>query len=725
LYRNFIILQEDERGYSSSNDKTLSGYSKIEAKGDKCKISFYAQNLRNDSDDYHALAVCNKKDNKKLLDLGNVMVSDGGKVELTKEYSIDDIGGNGLSYDKISGVAIAKMKNDVPIIIMCGFINGEQPKDNWKSYKIEKGSYGKDKDNKKKDNKKKKDKRSDEDLVLNESLSGIKENIANKADERKKTKTYDTENGDNLNSKKDTNIQEIRTELKGHNGLTPGGAVFTGITQGGTMPFGVTPTEANTNVSGVTGITMDVQSEFNEFIESVGGKITDTNQDGTMDTVCIPYDTMLDVIAPTGTMPTGIMTNISGVTGSVFTGTMQGGTMQGGTMQGGTMQGGTMQGGTMQGGTMQGGTMQGGTMQGGTMQGGTMQGGAMQGGTTQSGAMPFGTTPTGTVTNMNAPFETMPSSNTPGMAFPSTNMQNGHMPMPYGYNHRGEDNLDNPFSGDTSYENPFGSIENLETPFYDKRNTNYQYDEVNYNENLLSGNRRMEWHNNNSSNDDIPFYASGNLRSQFNTDDGNPFGNKSYEENPFNNREKVNNFSNEDNTDINQESYRLNRTRLATASKPRSKFDEYEEKIDKLSSTFKIRGSVGEYFESIANNFDVLKDELREIKYCKWYEVKVNDLNDLCNMSNYNRYTVAYYPMLNYYPYIRKHSRFLLGYKCDKDGNLKYIVYGVPGEKNIDDQPYEGKTGFVTWVKDENRDGMGYWLMFYDFRNSIVVVPME
>ena len=33
LYRNFVILQEDERGYANSEDKTLSGYSKIEAKG--------------------------------------------------------------------------------------------------------------------------------------------------------------------------------------------------------------------------------------------------------------------------------------------------------------------------------------------------------------------------------------------------------------------------------------------------------------------------------------------------------------------------------------------------------------------------------------------------------------------------------------------------------------------------------------------------------------------
>ena len=58
LYRNFVILQEDERGYSNSSDKTLSGYSKIEAKGEKCKISFYAQNLKKDNDSYYMVTIC-------------------------------------------------------------------------------------------------------------------------------------------------------------------------------------------------------------------------------------------------------------------------------------------------------------------------------------------------------------------------------------------------------------------------------------------------------------------------------------------------------------------------------------------------------------------------------------------------------------------------------------------------------------------------------------------
>ena len=146
LYRNFIILQEDERGYTNSNDKTLSGYSKIEAKGDICKISFYAQNLRKDDEEYCIFAICNKKDTKKIINLGKINISDGGKAEITKEYPLDNVGGLGVSYDKISGAAIGKMKNNIPIIIMCGFINGEQPGESWKNYKVEKCAPGKSKD---------------------------------------------------------------------------------------------------------------------------------------------------------------------------------------------------------------------------------------------------------------------------------------------------------------------------------------------------------------------------------------------------------------------------------------------------------------------------------------------------------------------------------------------------------------------------------------------------
>ncbi|MGL5151947.1 MAG: hypothetical protein ACRC7N_15380 [Clostridium sp.] len=160
----------------------------------------------------------------------------------------------------------------------------------------------------------------------------------------------------------------------------------------------------------------------------------------------------------------------------------------------------------------------------------------------------------------------------------------------------------------------------------------------------------------------------------------------------------------------------------------KSKFDEYEnnieEECDVDPDNFKLRGSIGEYFESIVEDFREVKNSFKDIKYCKWYKVDVKDLDDMCHITNYNKYTVAYYPMINYFPYIKKYGHFMMGYKCDSKGNLKYLVYAVPGKKDRDEQPYSGKTGFVTWVSN-NDEEVGCWLMFYDFKNCNIVVPVE
>ena len=365
LYRNFVILQEDERGYADSDEKTLSGYSKVEAKGDRCKISFYAQNLRKD-DDYCVMLICAKKDMKELVNLGPLKVNDTGKGEITKEYNIYNVAGLDISYDKISGTAIMKMKDGNPICIMCGFLNGEQPSGNWKNYKIIKGKDSKDnKDNKDKVTEKKKEQKIEE----------------------------------NCNTEGEVKKEEPYVEKK-------------------------------------------------QTVKPENKKTIDENQ-------------------------------------------------------------------------------------------------------------------------------------------------------------------------------------------------------VQYN------------------------YPKENLR---------------------------------------------------------GKFEDYEDSIEALKefdpNTSKIRGSIGEYFEAIAEGFERDEDGFDELKYTKWYKIPVDDLFQMCNMSNYNKYTLAYYPMLNYYPYIKKYGYFMLGYKCDEKGEVKYLVYGIPGKKDRDEQPYMGKTGFVTWMKIDNRDN-GCWLMFYDYKKSLVVVPAK
>ena len=385
LYRNFVILQEDERGYANSEDKTLSGYSKIEAKGDKCKISFYAQNLKKDNDKYYMVLICSKKDIKQIVNLGPLEVTDKGKGEVTKEFNVSNIAGLNLDFDKISGAAIVKMNNDSPIFVMCGFLNGQQPTDNWKGYTIVKT----------------RDVRSTKSNIIKDSKKEIKKN------DSKKRKVKEESLSENEAKEEEKPIIEnpIRDEVE---------------------------------------VKIEPEETKKEFAESEESEIIKENE-------------------------------------------------------------------------------------------------------------------------------------------PKENL--------------------------------------------------------------------------------------------------------------------------------------------------RGKFEDYEDKIE-ANKEFnpingKIRGSIGEYFESIVDGFERDTDSIDELKYTKWYKVPVHDLREMYNMNNYNKYTLAYYPMLNYYPYIKKYGFFMIGYKCDSKGNLKHIIYGVPGKKDKDEQPYDGRTGFVTWVSIKNNANNGCWLMFYDFKNSTVVVPMK
>ena len=385
LYRNFVILQEDERGYANSEDKTLSGYSKIEAKGDKCKISFYAQNLKKDNDKYYMVLICSKKDIKQIVNLGPLEVTDKGKGEVTKEFNVSNIAGLNLDFDKISGAAIVKMNNDSPIFVMCGFLNGQQPTDNWKGYTIVKT----------------RDVRSTKSNIIKDSKKEIKKN------DSKKRKVKEESLSENEAKEEEKPIIEnpIRDEVE---------------------------------------VKIEPEETKKEFAESEESEIIKENE-------------------------------------------------------------------------------------------------------------------------------------------PKENLR--------------------------------GKFEDYE----DKIEANKEFDPING----------------------------------------------------------------------------------------------------------KIRGSIGEYFESIVDGFERDTDSIDELKYTKWYKVPVHDLREMCNMNNYNKYTLAYYPMLNYYPYIKKYGFFMIGYKCDSKGNLNHIIYGVPGKKDKDEQPYDGRTGFVTWVSIKNNANNGCWLMFYDFKNSTVVVPMK
>lgn len=373
LYRSFIILQEDERGHSISGDKPLSGYAKIEAKNDKCKITFYAQNMKKDGEKCSMMLVCCKKGMKQLINLGAVNINDQGKAETSSEFFSNDIGGVGISFDKVSGAALCKDVGGKKIIIMYGFMNGEMPTDDWKSYPV---VYSKT---------------SAETKPVETKL------VENKPAQEKKEKKENNKEYNNdeygKHIEKKTDEAELKEEIK-------------------------------VKIEGEVKVEKD-RDELSEFDE---------------------------------------------------------------------------------------------------------------------------------------------------------------------------------------YERNIEAAKNVE----------------------------KDW-----------------------------------------------------------------------------------------QEEFQVRGSVGEFFTSVVDDYEEERHH-KDIKYCKWYNIPVKNFDSMCNVSNYNKYTIIYYPMINYFPYIKKYGHFMIGLKCDEEGKVKYLVYAVPGTKDKADQPYGGKSGFVTWMPDETKGkDMGYWLMFYDFKNSMIVVPMK
>ena len=392
LYRSFIILQEDERGHSVSKEKPLSGYAKIEVKANICKVAFYAQNLKKDYENCEMVLICSKKDAKTLVTLGSMNITGQGKVESSLEHDSENIGNTGVSYDKIVGAAICKEVGGKTIYLMCGFLNGEQPTNNWKDY----GKVTCSKE-------KKEDKK-----------SYVKED---KHDDKDCDKKYKKDK-----DKKDKHDKKYDDNKK-----------------------------------------CDDDDDDHDYDEHKKYKHHDDDCD---------YD--------------------------------------------------------------------------------------------------------------------------------------------------------------------------------DKKN---KYD------------------------DDYDKKDCG-------CDD----------------------------------------------EREESKFDKYEDSINVEELTrgteeFEMRGAMADFFSNVIDGLEEVKIP-SEIKNIKWFKVPVSSFDEMCNVCNYNKYTTLYYPMINYYPYIIKNDEFMIGIKCNEKGKAKYLVYGIHGTKDKLDQPYAGKTGFVTFVP-MGTDGKGCWLMFYDFRNSMVVVPMK
>ena len=582
LYRNFIILQEDERGYSHSNDKALSGYAKVEAKGDKCKVSFYAQNLRQE-DNYSMVLICCKRDLKQLIDLGPLAINGVGKGDTSKEYYVNNIAGLGISYEKISGAAICKVKDNETEFIMHGFMNGEDSTDNWRKFKVVKV-----------DSKKYINKLDEEPKKYINKLDEEPKKYINKLNAEPKNKEIiDSSITDkviisqsNIVETKTVKASKLESEL-------------------------VERKKEENNIESKENIEVRVSNEDNSKAEDKHQDRIPENHKNIVQTInsldedrnkckeakkCEKNEKIEETKkCDKHEMDENIEESINRLSKKLDT---------------------------------------------------------------YDGVIDF------RINNLHEDIIVY------GFIKDKKNNDCKWKKFKLEKKCRSESNIQ-------------GNSKRIEENFnLDKLNQTVREDRLD----------RLDIIDFDEYENDIQKAGSKNTEQQPSLDKmQQPSLDKMQQPSSNNNIQQMN----------------LGNMKQATSNQD-----------------FKINGEVGQYFEKLAEGFEPYNGSLADINYCKLYKINVNSMEDLCDESNYNKYTLAYYPMLNYYPYISKVGYFLLGYKCNKNGQIQYIVYGIPGSKGTNDQPYGGRTGFVTWTSD-NKNDRGYWLMFYDFKNSSIVIPTK
>ncbi|WPC42009.1 hypothetical protein [Clostridium sp. JS66] len=469
--RYFIILQEDEKGYSISSDKVASGYAKLELKNDKCKISYYVQNLKKESAPYYMLLICNKKDIRKVIKISQINIDDYGRADICHEYLADNIAGTGISMDKISGAAIVKFLDSNIIPVMSGFASTEIP--DWKTFAM----------------------------------------VDLKVEEEKEEKVVDTPNS--MFDKYEENIESLKEENK------------------------------TKEIENVKIIPKEDNSKKEQYI----------NKENDMKKDIIKKDIIKEEanVAKKDNVKEEIK-----------------------------------------------------------------------------------------VTKKDDKKEELINK---------------------------QDNIkekvdiikkDNVKEGSIVNKKDNAKIEeniNKKINISEKNNINNQENE-NKKYGMEKGNYGIEKHE---------YTARKQSKKDVNI---NPKRNEDYPQ-----------------------------------------MDE------------------NEFFRNLVQGFESMGEICSEIKRCKWYKVPVNSPKSMYDMSDYSRYAMIYYPMMNYYQYIIKHKHYIIGYKLNKDGEMKYLVYGIAGTKSKMDQPYGGRSGFVTWmplnVDDEREEALGYWLMFYDFKTSTIMIPVK
>lgn len=174
----------------------------------------------------------------------------------------------------------------------------------------------------------------------------------------------------------------------------------------------------------------------------------------------------------------------------------------------------------------------------------------------------------------------------------------------------------------------------------------------------------------------------------------------------------------------------------------------YEENINKIPIK-EIEEEIVEEDYNVVNNYEDLNQKQQTINYVLnilRYFPYLDPFKN--NLTGYNWWVVdldrenEYRSFLPYFSYLTggnnkefynksaitcsqlmdKYQHYIFGlYNVNEE--VKYFVYGVPGNFTKDEHPSKGKDGFNTWY--EGKDGHGYWIIYIDPITGRPVYPFN
>lgn len=135
------------------------------------------------------------------------------------------------------------------------------------------------------------------------------------------------------------------------------------------------------------------------------------------------------------------------------------------------------------------------------------------------------------------------------------------------------------------------------------------------------------------------------------------------------------------------------------------------------------------YILKILRYFPYIDPFKVNLKGYNWWKINTDDPNEETGFLPYFSYVTGgnhKYPIIENAitanELMREHKHYLFGLYNFND-EVKFYVYGVPGNFATENHPQKGLTGFNTWYEDKNK--VGYWLLYIDPLTGRVIYPIN